>query len=73
MGRNDEYMDQVYFTYYLLLTTIYYILTTITIKRAMGFSPDKDKILKSFNPTNPSSDILLSVLCAFFVNSVVNI
>ncbi|MDI6832539.1 MAG: hypothetical protein QMD02_01650 [Bacteroidales bacterium] len=45
-----------------LLTTIYYILTTITIK-SMGFSPEKDKILKSFHPTNPSSDI-------FFVPSL---
>ncbi|MDD3630674.1 MAG: hypothetical protein PHF55_06615 [Bacteroidales bacterium] len=28
-----------------LLTTIYYILTIITIKRAMGFSPEKSLML----------------------------
>jgi hypothetical protein len=39
----------------------------------VGFSPEKDKIPKSFNPTNHGSDNLLCALCAFFVNFVVNI
>jgi hypothetical protein len=28
----------------------------MTKRRSMGFSPEKEKIPKSFNPKNPSSD-----------------
>ena len=44
-----------------------------TKERCVGFSPEKDKIPKSFNSNNPSLDIFLCVLCDFFENSVVNI
>ena len=43
MGRNDEYTDQVYSTYYSLLSPIYYILYTHYYfpMKAMGFRPEK--------------------------------